>query len=303
MRTAIVVERLGHVYPDGTEALKGVSLAIGSGDYLALCGPNGSGKSTLARHLNGLLKPTEGRVLIGDLDTRTRTPAELAPHVGYLFQNPNHQLVAPTVEQEVAIGPRARGLSPREVRNRVAEALGELGIEELRSEHPLFLTLAQKQLVAIASLLALRPSVLVLDEPTTALDATERRRVMEIFDELWRAGRAIVLITHEMDLVAEHARRCAVLADGRMVFDGDPEGLFSSPEVLELASLERPQIAELGARLGASRPWLTVGDALRSPAAADITSTIGLTLGRDGRETAANHSPRFLGANVPPEAL
>lgn len=264
MRPAIVVEGLRHVYLDGTEALRGVSVTIGADDYLALCGPNGSGKSTLARHLNGLLKPTSGRVLVGGLDTRTRTPAELAPHVGYLFQNPNHQLVAPTVEQEVAIGPRARGLSPGDVRARVDEALAELGIEGLRSEHPLLLTLAQKQLVAIASLLALRPSVLVLDEPTTALDAAERRRVMEILVGLHRAGRAIVLITHEMDLVGEYARRCLVLAGGRVAFDGDPERLFGAPDVLERASLERPQITELGQRLGRSRAWLSVGDALQT---------------------------------------
>lgn len=266
-RCVVELDGVHHRYDDGTEALRGVSLQIDSGEFVALLGPNGSGKTTLARHLNGLLRPTSGRVLVDGRDTRAHTTAELARSVGYLSQNPNHQLIERTVEAEIAVAPRALGLPPGEVRRRVDEAIELLGLEPYRSEHPLLTTLDVKQRVAIASLVALDPAILVLDEPTTALDAAERTRVLELAKRLHERGRGIVLLTHEMDLVAEYCSRAIVLSGGQVRFDGPPVELFGDRDALADASLEPPQVAVLASRLGVSPPWLNVdqaADALQS---------------------------------------
>lgn len=257
----IRLEGVDFTYPDGTVALRGVSLAIRRGEFVALLGPNGSGKTTLSRLLNGLLQPTAGRVLVDGIDTRERTVAELALRVGYLFQNPNHQLVSATVRGEIEVGPRARRLPAAEVEGRMLRASGLLGLEALLDEHPLLLTLAQKQLVALASLVALEPLGLVLDEPTTALDATERRAVMNLVRSIHATGRTILLVTHEMDLVGEFAERCLALADGQLIFDGSPRQLFSDGDTLHRASLEPPQVAQLASRLGQREPWLSLDEA------------------------------------------
>lgn len=258
----IRLEGVDFAYPDGTVALRGVSLAIGRGEFVALLGPNGSGKTTLSRLLNGLLHPTAGRVLVDGVDTRQRTVAQLALRVGYLFQNPNHQLVSATVRGEIEVGPRARRLAAAEVEARMMRASGLLGLETLLDEHPLLLTLAQKQLVALASLVALEPLALVLDEPTTALDAAERRAVMNLVQSLHATGRTILLVTHEMDLAGEFADRCLALSDGELIFDGTPQQLFTNEDTLRRASLEPPQVAQLARRLRQPRPWLSLDEAV-----------------------------------------
>ncbi|MGH2428713.1 MAG: energy-coupling factor ABC transporter ATP-binding protein [Candidatus Limnocylindria bacterium] len=260
-RSELRLEDVHFSYPDGTVALRGVSLSVRDGEFVALLGPNGSGKTTLARLLNGLLRPTQGRVLIDGLDAREMTVAELAPRVGHLFQNPNHQLVSSTVLGEIAVGPRARGLQGHEREQRVAVASQLMGLDSLLNEHPLLLTLAQKQRVALASLVALEPQVLVLDEPTTALDAAELRAVMDLLRQLHASGRTILLVTHEMDLAGEFAGRCLALSDGELIFDGPPAALFRDDDVLRRASLEPPQVAQLARRLAQPAPWLSVDEA------------------------------------------
>lgn len=257
----IVCEGVEHVYLDGTVALRGVDLRISRGEFVAVVGPNGSGKTTLARHLNALLRPTDGRVLVGGRDTREATTAEFASTVGYLFQDPNHQLVARTVREEIAVGPRARGMAdPQAVADRV---MAELGLSHLAEEHPLHLTLAEKQRVAVASVVALEPAALVLDEPTTALDARETNDLLTLLHALHREGRTIVLITHDMELVTR-AERCLVLAAGRVIFDGSPRELFVRDEVLTEANLAPPQVVQLARRLGVDPPWLEPAEALEA---------------------------------------
>jgi energy-coupling factor transporter ATP-binding protein EcfA2 len=260
--TELLLDDVCFTYPDGTDALDGISLSINAGDFVALLGPNGSGKTTLARLLNGLLRPTTGRVLIDGTDISEMTVAELAPRVGHLFQNPNHQLVSATVRGEIAVGPRARGMSGERLDQRVADASRVMGLDELLDEHPLLLTLVEKQRVSLASLIALEPDVLVLDEPTTALDAAERRAVMDLLRKLNTDGRTIVLVTHEMDLAGEFADRCLALSDGELIFDGAPVALFATDEVLQRASLEPPQVAQLAVGLSQSSPWLSVDQAV-----------------------------------------
>lgn len=257
----IQLDGVDFTYPDGTVALRGVSLVIGRGEFVALLGPNGSGKTTMSRLLNGLLRPTAGRVLVDGTDAADRSVAELALRVGYLFQNPNHQLVSATVRGEIEVGPRARGLPAAEVEARALRASQLLGLEALHDEHPLLLTLAQKQLVALASLVALEPLGLVLDEPTTALDAAERRVVMDLVRSIHATGRTILLVTHEMDLAGEFADRCLALSDGELIFDGSPRQLFNDEATLRRASLEPPQVAQLASRLGREVPWLSLDEA------------------------------------------
>lgn len=237
------------------KALDGIDLSIEPGEYLAVLGHNGSGKSTLARHLNGLLLPTSGRVLVKQWDTAE--PAALRPirsTVGMVFQNPDNQIVATIVEEDVAFGPENLGVAPEEIVRRVEEALSEVGLLELRQRAPHLLSGGQKQRVCIAGALALRPEVLVLDESTAMLDPVGRRHVLRLVRRLNRkAGMAVVAITHHME-EAVHADRVIVMAQGRIVLQGRPREVFGQPERLQELAMEVPQITDLAHRLHRRHP-------------------------------------------------
>jgi len=207
---------------------------------VALVGRNGSGKTTLAKHLNGLLKPKTGQVLIAGTQTTAMTVAETARRVGYVFQNPGHQIFNQTVGEEVAFGLRCQGARPPELQRRVRQAMALVGIEGLEARHPMFLTLAEKQLVAICSDLAVEPDVVILDEPTSSLDLVESERVLALLRSVHAAGRTVILITHDMRLVAEEVDRVVAVDEGRVVFDGTPQELFNRPDVLDRAYLRLP---------------------------------------------------------------
>jgi len=259
---AVEVRGLHYTYPSGTEALRGVDLDIMEGEYVAIIGPNGSGKSTLALHLTALLKPSKGYVKIFGIDTRSLEPADLAGKVGYLFQNPSHQLFCPTVREELEYGPRNMGLPEGEVRERVERAASLLGLETLLDVNPLLLSRGEKERVALASVLAMDPRIIVLNEPTSGLDRISSEYILGIVDGLNAAGRTIVLITHNMRLVAEHAKRVLVMSDGRVVLDGAPAEVFSRGEVLRQVYIKPPQVYELSRRLSdvGLRPSLNVGE-------------------------------------------
>jgi energy-coupling factor transport system ATP-binding protein len=247
---AISVEDVFYTYGDGTAALRGVSLELPPGDFVALLGPNGSGKTTLAKHLDGLLRPGAGRVLVGDRDTRTTGVAQLARTVGYMFQNPDHQIFAATVKDEVAFGPRSQGLPEDVVARRVAEALDLFGLAPLAGTPPASLGFARRRQVALAAVLAAGPQVLILDEPTGGLDANGRAGIMAAVTSFHAAGGTVVLITHDMPVVAEFARRAVVLFDGRVLFDGSVPGLLlGRREVLASAGLGLPPVVRLANRL------------------------------------------------------
>lgn len=241
----ITVEDVHFSY-GGREVLRGVSLTLGQ-EILALVGPNGSGKTTLAKHLNGLLKPTRGRVLVDGMDTREHTVAELSRKVGYVFQNPEHMFFEETVFKEVAFGPKNLGLSEEEVEERVREALRAVGLEGFEERTPYSLSGGEKQRLAIACVLAMRPKYLVLDEPTTGLDWKAERSVVEVIKSLRERGHGILLITHDMDLVLELADRVVLLQGGRKVFDGPVEDFFALN--LEEYGLEKPEVLLLAERL------------------------------------------------------
>ncbi|MDQ7849740.1 MAG: energy-coupling factor transporter ATPase [Armatimonadota bacterium] len=251
------VENLSYVYNPGTPqavvALDGVSLQLERGEYVALVGANGSGKSTLAKCLNALLVPTSGRVLVDGLDTRDpHVVWQVRQRVGMVFQNPDNQLVATVVEEDVAFGPENLGLPPAEIRRRVEEALRIVGMWEHRRHAPHLLSGGQKQRVAIAGMLAMRPSCLILDEATAMLDPQGRAEVLQTVARLTREeGITVVHITHAMEEAAL-ARRMVVLAGGRVVLQGTPAEVFEKPEILRRLQLTLPPAAALGRQLRAA---------------------------------------------------
>ncbi|MEI2619008.1 MAG: ATP-binding cassette domain-containing protein [Thermomicrobiales bacterium] len=230
-------------------ALVDVSLRLPAGQLVALVGQNGSGKSTLARHLNGLLKPDAGRVTVTGIDTRTEAVGRLAARVGYVFQNPDHQLFLPTVRAEVEWGPRQLGLEGAALAGRVEETLGRFGLDTISGRHPASLGRGLRRLTALAAVMAMNPRALVLDEPTGGLDHRRTEELMAMLRGLVGEGRLVILITHEMPLVAAHADRMVVLRQGRIVGDDTPQALFDQPELLATTSLDPPEAARLAQAL------------------------------------------------------
>ncbi len=250
--TAIALNGLGFVYPDGTRALSSVDLTIEPGEGVAIVGQNGSGKSTMIRHLNGLLRPTEGRVLLdGDdiVDTRVAT---LAGRVGIVFQNPDRQIFAGKVRAEVAFGPRILGRTATESSAATDAALAAVGLTGLGETNPYDLGYSRRKLLTLASILAMETSVVVLDEPTTGQDARGLARVQQVIEGLIASGRTVIAISHDMRFVAETFDRVVVMGGGRILLDGSPDIVFAESAWPTLAStyLEPTLAARVGARLG-----------------------------------------------------
>jgi len=262
----IEVRDLMFEYPDGTRALQDIDLDIYSNQFIAFIGQNGSGKTTLAKCLNGLLKPTQGHVKIDDLDTRTKgATKKIVTKVGYVFQNPDHQLFNNTVYKEIAYGPRNIGLKEDEVKVRVEEAAQVCGVEfKLFEEHPFFLTKGLRQRVAIASILAMRPRTIIVDEPTTGQDLRQSIEVMNFLRDLWeKEGHTIIIITHEMPIVAQYSKRTIVLGQGRILMDASTPEVFAEADLLAQTYVKPPQITRLAQamqRYGFSRNILTVSE-------------------------------------------
>jgi energy-coupling factor transport system ATP-binding protein len=249
---AVRVESLVHVYPDGTRALDGVDLAIRRGERVAIVGQNGSGKTTLARHFNGLLRPTDGRVLVDGADAAGRRVAALAASVGLAFQDPDRQIFAGKVRGEVAFGPRNLGRTGPELERAIDDALVATGLDGDAQTNPYDLGYSRRKLLALASILAMGTPIVVLDEPTTGQDARGVERIRAIVNELAAGGRTVVAISHDMRFVAESFERVVVMRDGRIVLDGPPADVFAEAAWETLAStfLEPPLAARIGARLG-----------------------------------------------------
>ena len=246
------VEGLVHVYPDGTRALDGVDLAIPRGERVAIVGQNGSGKTTLVRHFNGLLRPTEGRVLVDGVEAAGRRVAALAASVGLAFQDPDRQIFAAKVRTEVAFGPRNLGRTGPDLERAIDEALVATGLDGEAQTNPYDLGYSRRKLLALASILAMGTPSVILDEPTTGQDARGVARIRSIVDRLAADGRTVVAISHDMRFVAETFERVIVMRDGRIVLDGTPSDVFAEPAWPTLAStfLEPPLAARIGARLG-----------------------------------------------------
>ncbi len=247
MSSVIKIENLHYTYPgDDVESLKGVSLEIERGSFVAVLGHNGSGKSTLAKHLNAILVPTEGKVLIDGIDTADEDNLlKIRSTVGMVFQNPDNQIVANVVEDDVAFAPENLGVEPAQIRERVDNALKAVDMYEFRLHAPHLLSGGQKQRVAIAGVIAMQPEVIVLDEPTAMLDPKGRREVIDTVTKLCREkGITIVLITHHMSECI-NADRLIVMSNGDVVADGTPQEVFSQVELMHREGLAVPATTEL----------------------------------------------------------
>ncbi|MEV5765147.1 energy-coupling factor transporter ATPase [Micromonospora sp. NPDC052213] len=249
---AVVIEAtgLGHRYPSGVQALSDVDVRVREGEFVALLGRNGAGKTTFARHLNGLLRPTAGQLRVYGRPTGDRSVSDLATDVGYVFQNPDHQIFAPTVRDEVAFGLRNAGWAEDRIEEKVREVLDLVGMRAHLDHHPFRLGKGQRQRLAVASVLALEPRILIVDEPTTGQDWRGARAIMDLVRELNRAGRTILMVTHDMPLVAEYAHRALVFDAGRLRADLPVADLFADEELLAGTQLVAPQVTRLARRLG-----------------------------------------------------
>ena len=224
-------------YPNGYEALCGVSFRITHGEKVALVGANGAGKSTLLLHTNGLLMPSQGGVVLGGIALTRRTLPLVRQSVGLVFQDSDNQLFMPTVEEDVAFGPSNMRLEPEEIRRLVTEALDAVGALDLRGESPFRLSGGQKKRVAIATVLAMEPSVLVMDEPTSNLDPRARRQIIDL---IRRFSHTTLIATHDMEMVLDLCDRTIVMKEGRIVADGSTRHVFGDLALLEECGLEQP---------------------------------------------------------------
>lgn len=245
---ALRAEGIWFRYPGGANALAGVDLEIHAGQFVALVGQNGSGKTTLAKHFNGLLRPERGVVHVNGEAIANRSTADLASVIGYCYQNPDHQIFAATVADEIEFGPRNLGVPQEEVVRRTGRLLDLVRLRSEADRYPFSLGRGQRQKLAVASVLAMEPRIVIVDEPTTGLDWQGGEAMMEVMRELHHEGRTIVIITHDMNIVAEFADRMVVMADGRIVADGAPSDVFTADSALREAYLRPPQAFRIARR-------------------------------------------------------
>lgn len=245
------IRNLKHTYPGGVEALKGVNLDIYGGEFVGLIGQNGSGKTTLALHIVGILKPTnpDAEVIVYGLDVPKSPTKEVVKHVNYVFQNPADQIIEETVEEEIAYGPKTFGLAKDEVNRRVEKMLKLFQLEDKRKDYCEFLTRGEKTNTAIASICAMEPKLLLIDEPTTGMDYAGTVTIMNTLKEINKEGTTIVIITHNMRTIAEYTHRAIVMRNGEIIMDGPTRDVFSKPEELKKAWIKPNEISQLGESL------------------------------------------------------
>ena len=241
------IKNLSYTYPDGTHALKNVNMEILKGQKVAIMGPNGAGKSTLFSHFNGLTEPKSGYLEIDGkkMEYDKKTLLEIRQKVGIVFQDPNDQLFAPTVKEDVAFGPMNLGLSYEEVEKRVDEALTLVGMEKFKDKTPHHLSGGQQKRVAIAGIIAMKPEIMILDEPTAGLDPQGVDKVLDILNNLNKEGMTIVISSHDIEMVNGFAEKIFVLNEGEILASGDKNEIFSNKELLKEAHLKAPITTEI----------------------------------------------------------
>jgi len=241
----IEVKDIYFTYSTGVEALKGVSLTIGDGEFVAIMGQNGAGKTTLVKHFNGLLKPAKGEVLVDGVSTRDVSVAKLARTVGFVFQNPDHQLFSETVEEEIAFALRNFGFEETTVEKRVTWALNLLDLTEYRKTSPFMLSGGERKRVALASVLAWDPKVVILDEPTIGQDHRQKEKLRQFIVQLNRQGKTVVVVTHDVEFVAECNPRVVLMNSGKIVADGEAKKILTDTVLTLTASIVPPQITQI----------------------------------------------------------
>lgn len=246
MEEAVIkTEKLVHTYPTGVTALREIDLNIYRNDKVSIVGQNGSGKTTIVRHFNGLLRPTSGTVYLNGEDTARQGISQMSRQVGYVFQNPNHQIFCTNVKDELEAAPMNFKFSPEEVKRNTDEVVELMGLKDILNVHPMTLDYTTKKIVTIASVLTFKPDVLIMDEPTGGLDEAGRIMLTKIINMMHDNGHTVIMISHDMDYVAENSDRVVVMCQGQVIDDGKPEQIFTSVEVLKRAQIEPPQITQL----------------------------------------------------------
>ncbi len=241
----IEVKHVFFTYPNGVEALRGVSLSIPDGEFIAIMGQNGAGKTTLVKHFNGLLKPTMGEILVDGVNTQKVSVATLARNVGFVFQNPDHQLFCETVEDEVAFALRNFDFKEKVIKKRVAWALNLLDLEEYRKTSPFMLSGGERKRVALASVLAWDPKVVILDEPTIGQDHKQKERLRQFIVQLNAQRKTVIIVTHDVEFVAECAPHVVLMANGTIVAEGSARQMLTNLDLVTQASIAPPQITRI----------------------------------------------------------
>jgi energy-coupling factor transport system ATP-binding protein len=245
----IEVEDVHFIYPNRVEALKGVSLVIKNGEFVAIMGQNGAGKTTLVKHFNGLLKPSKGIVRVDGVETTKTSVAALSRNAGFVFQNPDHQLFSETVEEEIAFALKNFGFEKEVIEKRISWALNLLGLEQYRKTSPFLLSGGERKRVALASVLAWNPETLILDEPTIGQDYQQKEKLRQFIAQMQAQGKTVVIVTHDVEFVAECNPRVLLMKEGRIVADGEGREILTTPEVLVQSSIVLPQIAQVFMKL------------------------------------------------------
>ena len=262
----IEVEDVYFTYPNGIESLKGISLKIEDGEFVAIMGQNGAGKTTLVKHFNGLLKPTRGRVLIDGVDTRHVSVAMLSRKVGFVFQNPDHQLFSETVEDEISFALKNFSFPEKVILERVEWALNLLDLKEYRKTSPFMLSGGERKRVALASVLAWDPKILILDEPTIGQDSYQKERLRQFVIQMNQQGKTVIIVTHDIEFVAECEPRVILMANGKIIADGEAKQILTDIELINKSSLILPEITQVFMRLndfGFPRNVISVYEAKR----------------------------------------
>jgi energy-coupling factor transport system ATP-binding protein len=246
----IEIKDLHFTYSSGLEALRGITLKIESGEQVAIVGQNGAGKTTLVKHLNGLLQPTRGQVLIDNWDTMKYSVARLASRVGYVFQNPDEQLFSRNVGTEVAFGPKNLGYHGEQLQALVTDALALTELSDKTETNPYDLSATWRKMVAIASIISMNTEIVIFDEPTTGQDAVNIARIANVIAKLRQRGRTVITITHDIDFCAENFERVIAMSQGEILLDGKANDVLGQDEILATTYVDPPQLTRLGKRLG-----------------------------------------------------
>lgn len=248
----LIVEDIRFSYPSGVEALKGVSLTVKDGEFVAIMGQNGAGKTTLVKHFNGLLKPSSGSVRVNGVETKKTSVAALARNVGFVFQNPDHQLFSETVDEEIAFALKNFGYEADVIEKRITWAVNLLGLTQYRKTSPFMLSGGERKRVALASVLAWDPQILILDEPTIGQDHRQKKNLHQFIMQMQTQGKTIVIVTHDVEFVAECNPRVVLMREGKIVADGEGKDILTNPQVLEQSAIVLPQIAQVFMHLNVS---------------------------------------------------
>lgn len=243
-------------YPNGVEALKNVSVTIQDGEFVAIMGQNGAGKTTLVKHFNGLLKSTKGQVLVDGVDVKKVSVATLARNVGFVFQNPDHQLFSETVEEEISFALRNFGFKEDVTKSRVTWALNLLSLTQYRTASPFMLSGGERKRVALASVLAWDPKMLILDEPTIGQDYQQKEKLRQFILQMRTQKKTVIMVTHDVEFVAECNPRVLLMREGKITADGEANKILTNPEILTAASIVPPQIAQIFLELAPQLPEL-----------------------------------------------